>query len=217
MRGFRTKIEVLRIIIECAALYDNNLAHKKILFVTDSPNNKSDFEALFMPHNFKHLTGAGKKNIDALVFYKRALDKRLGVDDIIIDNRGFTDLKLDILSRLMNIHKTARMVGDFDNLSEKIVADKFAGTTTSAMGFEFKNNIYIPKTALKTSVNDVTKKDTRSRIIAIFTKNKVDSKYTDITYKAHDMEYCHLLQRDSLRKIVDFGNLILPESWNILS
>jgi hypothetical protein len=188
MRGFRSKVEVLRIIFDCAALFEKNLAQKYVLFVTDSPNNTSDFESLFMPHNFKHLTGAGKKNMDAMVFYKRAIDKRLGTEDILIDQRGFTDLKLDVLSRLMNIHNTARMVGDFDGLSEKIVADKFAGTTTSAMGFELSDDIYIPKTALRASVNSITKKESRSRITAIFVRNKSDSIYTHITYRARDVE-----------------------------
>ena len=215
MRSFRSGIEVLRIIFDCAALYEKNLAHKYVLFVTDSPNNVSDFESLFMPHNFKHLTGAGKKNMDSIVFYKRAIDKRLGVGDIIIDKRGFTDLKLDVLSRLMNIHYTARMVGDYDGLSEKIVADKFAGTTTSAMGFERSNNIYIPKTALRAGVNDMTKKDSRSRVIAIFIRNKMDSSYTHITYKASNVEIEQLSQNVVLRKSVDFNNLVFPDSWII--
>jgi hypothetical protein len=215
MRGFRSKVEVLRIIFDCAALFEKNLAHKYVLFVTDSPKNVSDFESLFMPHNFKHLTGAGKKNIDPMVYYKRAIDKRLGVEDIIIDKRGFTDLKLDVLSRLMNIHNTARMVGDFDGLSEKIVADKFAGTTTSAMGFELSNNIYIPKTALRASVNSMTKKDSRSRVIAIFIRNKSDSIYTHITYKAHDVELETLSQNTLLTKSIDFDNLVFPDSWII--
>ena len=166
-----------------------------------------------MPHNFKHLTGAGKKNMDPMVFYKRAIDKRLGVGDIIIDKRGFTDLKLDVLSRLMNIHTTARMVGDFDGLSEKIVADKFAGTTTSAMGFELSNSIYVPKTALRASVNSVTKKDSRSRVTAIFTRNKSDNVYTHIAYKAHNVELEQLCQNASLRQSIDFDNLVFPESW----
>jgi hypothetical protein len=166
-----------------------------------------------MPHNFKHLTGAGKKDMDAMVFYKRAIDKRLGIEDIIIDQRGFTDLKLDVLPRLMNIHNTARMVGDFDEKKKKIVADKFAGTTTSAMGFEFSDNIYVPKTALRTSVNDVTQKATRSRIIAIFTRNRAVDVYTHMTYRAHDIELDQLSQNASLISIIDFENIVFPDSW----
>ena len=215
MRSFRSEIEVLKVIFDCAALFEKNLAHKYVLFVTDSPKNVSDFESLFMPHNFKHLTGAGKKNMDPIVFYKRAIDKRLGVEDIIIDKRGFTDLKLDVLSRLMNIHNTARMVGDFDGLGEKIVADKFAGTTSSAMGFELSNNIYVPKTALRASVNDMTKKDSRSRVIAIFIRNKSDNIYTHITYRANDIELENLCQNASLRKIIDFDNLVFPDHLKI--
>jgi len=213
MRKFRSKVEVLRIVLDCAALFEKNLSHKHILFVTNSNDNAAGFESLFMPHNFKHLTGAGRKDIDSVVFYNRAIEKRLGVEDIVIDKRGFTDLKLDVLPKLMSIHNTARMVGDFDGLSEKIVADKFAGTTVSAMGFELSDNIYIPKTALKESVSNVTKKASRSRVIAIFMKEKDADKYKHITYKAHNVELKQISEIESLKDMLEFEKLVIPDSW----
>lgn len=184
MRRYKSKDEIIKIVVECALLYKENLTYKTVLFVTDSTDNKSGFEALFMPHNFKHLTGVAKNNIDPLVFYNRAIGRKLSTNDIAFDERGFADMKLNVLRRLMNIHTTARMVGEHDGLSERIVADKFAGTTVSAMGFDVVNNLYVPVTALKKSVNNVTSKASRSRIIAIFVKQKSDLLYNHLTYIA---------------------------------
>jgi len=185
-----------------------NLAHKSVLFVTDSQDNSSGFEALFMPNNFKHLTGVAKDNINPVVFYNRAIGRKLSTRDITFDERGFADMKLDVLQSLMNIHKTARMVGEFDGLSERIVADKFAGTTVSAMGFNLVNSLYVPVTALRESVSNVTGKASRSRVVAIFVKSKADILYKHITYIARGISIDDSFLAPVLKKKVDVTNII---------
>ncbi|MDR2570757.1 MAG: hypothetical protein LBD23_10755 [Oscillospiraceae bacterium] len=76
MCRFRSKDEILRIVVDCALLYEKNLAYKSVLFVTDSIENNSGFEALFMPQNFKHLTGVANDNTNSTVFYNHAIDKQ---------------------------------------------------------------------------------------------------------------------------------------------
>jgi len=212
MRRFKNKDDMLRVVVNCALLYEKNLAYKTVLFVTDSKENTADFEALFMPQNFKHLTGVAETNINPVVFYNRAIGGKLSARDITFDARGFAAMKLDVLQRLMNIHMTARMVGDFDGLSERIVADKFAGTTVSAMGFNHVNNYYVPVTSLKENVNNVTKKASRSRVIAIFTKNKDAAIYRDITYKAHNVSFKQLQEIEPLCKVIDFEGIMSSNS-----
>jgi hypothetical protein len=144
----RTKIEVVRTIQNCAALYKENLSGKNLLFVTTYDNSALCFETFFAPQNFKHLTGV-KSRLNSDQFFRASIGRRLSEDDITLPRDGTVDLKLDALPQLMNIHTSARMVGDYDNTKPLLITDKFAGTVTAAMGFVCINNFYMPNTTLK--------------------------------------------------------------------
>ena len=94
------------------------------------------------------------------------------------------NLKLDVLPQLMCIHITARMVGDYDHSKSLLITDKIAGTVTAAMGFKESKGIYLPNTALKKDVRDITTQATRRRVIAILTKPRGDKLYKHLTYIA---------------------------------
>jgi hypothetical protein len=117
------------------------------------------FETSFSPANFLHLTGIRANNRKER-FFDAALDERLSPEDISFDPGGTTELKLSILQQLMSIHVTARMVGDYDSSRPLLIADKFAGTVTAAIGFLSVNGIYIPKSALKIDMREITIKET---------------------------------------------------------
>jgi len=178
-----SKIEAVRIIFKCAKLYNENLSGRNLLFISQSDSKIEYFEAAFLPSNFLHLTGvrtSGKRER----FFEAALSERLRPGDIHFDSGGTTELKLSILPQLMSIHTTARMVGDYDNSRPLLIADKFAGTITSAIGFMNVNGIYIPKSALRVDMREITIKATRRRIIAIFAKSRTDELYKQSTYIA---------------------------------
>jgi len=179
----RTKLETVRIIQDCAILYKKNLSGKNLLFLTTYDNTALCIEALFMPHNFMHLTGV-KSHLNSELFYRAASSRRLSVQDITLSQDGTVDLKLDALPQLMNIHTTARMVGDYDNSKPLLIADKFAGTIATAMGFISVNGFYIPNTALKKDVRDITTRATRRKVAAIFVKQRRDAQYMMLTYIA---------------------------------
>ena len=63
------------------------------------------------------------------------------------------------------------MIGDYNNLKPLLVTDKFVGTVTYAMGFIFRNGFYVPNTALKDDLRNITERATRRRVIAILTTN----------------------------------------------
>ena len=192
-------------------MYDENLADKCVLFVTDSKGNSADFEAQFMRHNFKHLTGSAAVNIDPEVFYNRAIENRLQPNNIVLSPDGTSSMKLSVLPKLVNIHNTARMVGNY--AGARVVVDKYAGTTASVLGFKAVNNIYVPLTALKENINDVADKSSRSRVLAIFTKAVKDSLYTFISYRAHNVTLSAIASIKTLSLKVDFSNLIFPDNW----
>ena len=128
----KTKREALRIIHSSALAYKENLVHNNVLFLTLGASEATHFEAAFLPRNFLHLTGV-KSELTSIDFYDLALRDRLREQDFHIAIDGTTDKKLDVLPSLMNIHITARMVGDYDFSQSLLVTDKLAGTVASAM------------------------------------------------------------------------------------
>ena len=203
----KTKIEAIKIIHDCAALYRNNLTGKKLLFITIRNNGVASFESLFMPRNFLHLTGVATR-LNGDLFYQAAVNNRLSTSDVTLATDGKTEQKLAILPQLMSIHYTARMVGDYDNSRPLLIADKFAGTVTTAMGFINMNGIYIPNTALKLDVREITAHATRHRIAAIFIKPRDDDLYKRLTYIAKGITIDDAAISVILQEKVNMANLI---------
>ena len=200
--GAISKETAVGIIHECAVLYSKNLSGRNVMFVTESNNRAVFFEALFLPRNFLHLTGV-KTNLNSEYFFESALNQRLSPSSISFDPGGTTEIKLEILRHLMIIHVSARMVGDYDDSRPLLVTDKFAGTVAYAMGFRCIDKIYIPNTALKMDVRDITSKATRRKVIAIFTKLREESQYSQLTYIAKGMTIDdHLFKPLLLEKVI---------------
>ena len=180
-----TKQEALRIIHNSAKTYNENLVNKNVLFISLSNGKVELFETSFLPRNFLHLTGVHTK-LNSTAFYSMARRDRLSITHIEFASDGTTEKKLDVLKPLMNIQKTARMLGDYDYSQRFLVTDKLAGTVTSAMGFSKANDYYVPNTSLKTDVRIVSKKPVK-RIIVTFIKGFDDKEYNDLMYLAKDI------------------------------
>jgi len=200
------KAKAISVIHNCAVLYKNNLSGKNVLFVTLDNGKSSCFETLYMPHNFLHLTGV-KTDLSSEFFFKAALNKRLSPNSIEFDSGGATELKLGILPRLMAIHVTARMIGDYDNSKPLLVTDKFAGTVAMVMGFTCINGIYVPNTALKMDIRDITIKATRRRVVAILVKSRGDDLYKQVSYLAKGVNIKNPVIALLLRGKADIDNL----------
>ena len=179
-----SKHKAIGIIHRCAVLYKENLSDKNVLFITADNGVVAYFETLFQPKNFLHLTGV-RTEMSSEFFFKAALNQRLSPSNISFDPGGTAELKLEVLPQLMSLHKIARMIGDYDKSRPLLITDKFAGTVTMAMGFvKTDNDIYIPNTALKKDLRDITTHATRRRIAAIFVKRRNDIKYEYLSYIA---------------------------------
>ena len=176
------KMEALRAIHNGALAYQENLVHKNLMFVTIQKNTASCFEAAFLPRNFLHLTGVHTK-LNSTDFFTMAVRDKLSERDFELTRDGTVRLKLSVLPSLMNIHKTARMAGDFNHSHTLLVTDKLAGTVTAAMGFKKNGGFYLPNTALNTDVRSVVKNPVQ-KIAAIFRKPKQAEQYSELTYIA---------------------------------
>jgi hypothetical protein len=199
------KTEALRIVFTSAALYEKNLSGNNVMFVTTKDGQYDYVETLFQPHNFLHLSGL-QTNLSKERFYDAALHQRLSPKDISFNKNGTTEIKLQILPQLMSIHTTARMVGDYDNALPLLVTNKIAGTVTMAMGFVKANDVYVPNTALKKDIREITSRAARNKIAMIFTKPRRDENYKRLTYIAKEVTIDDALQ-SSVQEKIDMENL----------
>jgi hypothetical protein len=191
-----TKRGAIEIIHRCAVEYEKNLVHKNLLFVTTQKEMVSFFEAAFLPRNFLHLTGV-RTDIKSADFFDVAIRNRLSGRSIELPYDGTATLKLSVLPLLMNIHKTARMAGEYNHIKPLLVTDRLAGTVVAAIGFRKHGELYIPNTVLSADMRDLTEKPV-NRVAAIFIKGKQEEKYGKVTYIAKGLT----LESEILRPIV---------------
>lgn len=182
-------------VLKCAELYKNELLNTNVLFIYENRRTKKyeSEEVTFLASNFKHLTGVlyshNDKNQEeettegAVDFFNLALKKRLNINKCKYKSDGTTTIKLQILSSIMNIKKTARMIGDYNHSRLHIMADKMCGSISTTLAFtRSKTNELYPSSTLREDIRKlVTEFHT---VIAVYQKSIHDSEYTDCCYKS---------------------------------
>lgn len=177
-------------VLRCAEQYEKELLNTKILFVYENRRTKEyeSEEVTFLPSNFKHLTGVLYSQNDkeqesegAVYFFNLALKKRLDIHKCKYKSDGTTTIKLQILSSIMNIKKTARMIGDYNHSRLHIMADKMCGSTSATLAFtRSKSNELFPSSTLREDIRRlVTEYHT---VVAVYQKAIQDSEYTECCY-----------------------------------
>lgn len=69
------KEEILKVIVESARIYEENLVNKNMLFLfTDKNKNNRFFEALFEPRHFHHFTGTNLTKPNSTVHCKNKVE-----------------------------------------------------------------------------------------------------------------------------------------------
>lgn len=200
------KDEAIRILTTCAAQYKANLENRNVLFVFQDCKELHSFETLFLPRHYLHLTGIQllSKNIKSSDFYKQCLRGQLSPSAFTFHKNGTTEMKLSVLSQIMNIHKTAKMVGDYDFTKSVLFTEKIVGTVTACVGFVRDGNYFHPNTTLREDVRTVILSP-QKRILATYTKENKNVKYSTCTYLAKDVTIDSLTENDKLMNLIDIG------------
>lgn len=181
------------IVIRCAEQYEKELLDTNVLFVYENRRTKKyeSVEVTFLASNFKHLTGviyphndkeeADEMSEGAVHFFNLALRKRLNINKCNYKSDGTTPIKLQILSSIMNIKKTARMIGDYNNSRLHIMADKMCGSTSATLAFTRSgSNELLPSSTLREDIRRlVTEYHT---VIAVYQKSIQDREYANCFY-----------------------------------
>jgi hypothetical protein len=195
------KKEAIRIITSCATTYHQELENKNLLFLFGHQDHIESFEAAFLPKNFLHLTGIKPNSTDfadSSDFYEKCLKGQLSQKEFSFASNGTTALKLRILPELMKIHKTAKMVGEYNFSKSLLITEKMAGNITACEGFVRDDKYYIPNTALKEDIRDLIQKPYK-RVLAIFRKENDKPMYSELCYTAKGIELHSLSLPDCIR------------------
>lgn len=207
-----TKQEVLKIIIDAADLYQNNLLNTNILFVYKSEKDVAFFEAAFKEEYFAHLTGAvyNKAAMSAEDFYTRCATHRLSINDFELAKDNSTYLKSTVLCELMKVHRTAKAVGEYNSSRPLLYTEKLVGNVRGCMGFckpveENGNGLLIPNTVLRTDIRDIT--SGTHQLLATYQKQSADERYSVLTYLAKPLKEDLLKWPDRLRERLEENNM----------
>ena len=187
-----TKEKAVKILFEAAQEYKKNLLGKNILLLGQNKHKEiTTLEVAFQASNFMHLTGCivDKKKISARDFFKRCVDKRLGMADFEIKKDGTTELKLKILISLVQKDLSANMMGIYNNRGPMLLTDRLAGSVKGGLGFTFdrKRGKYVPNTVINADIR--TYISNPSRIFAIYIKMQKDEKYNELVYIAKQINW----------------------------
>lgn len=200
------KEEALKIILKCCKLYHCNLENKNVMFIVQDKRKDIHYlEMLFLASNFLHLTGINiinKKIKSSTDFYNLCLKNQITVSDFKFNSNGTTSMKLQILPQIIQIQKICKMTGDYNNTKLYLSTQKLVGNVNICMGFIKKGNYYIPNTALKEDIRNITTE--QAKIIAIMVKNVKDAKYKEITYLNKNIEMKTILENEQINKKVTF-------------
>lgn len=194
----------IKIIIECAKLYRDQLLNQQLLIVYGKASEHIEsIEICFRDENFLHLTGVKvSPNIPAKRFLALALQSKLPVKDLSFKKDGTTVMKLSVLKKAMNIHKIARMLGEYNGIKDNLYTEKLAGTTALSLGFvKDSSQLYVPNTILREDIRDITSRP-QQRILAMYLKGSGEPLYHQCTYLANHVNYMYFPQ-EVLDKITD--------------
>lgn len=192
------KKDALRILFQCAQLYQNNLAGRNILLIcaNNSLNKIDAIEALFEATNFLHLTGVkfdDEARMSPNTFYTLCLQKRLSPDRFRLADDGTTELKLSVLPHIFaSSNLSANMIGDYYDRRPTLITEKLAGDIRGCIGFVYDQKIgcYTPNTILNIDMRDSI--INRQRVIATYCKMKKDKQYSELVYKARKVDWANV-------------------------
>lgn len=190
------KRKIISTVTKAAKIYHKELEDQKILFVYGIPSEVKKqieenveritclgfYEVVFHRTNFLHLTGLKlnkKKVSSAINFYSKCLDGRLSEEDFYLSKDGSTVQKLEVLTDMMNIKKTASMLGDFTDAGPRLYSEKIAGNIYACIGFvrDKYSNLNVPNTLLKKDIRTVSSKP-QKKIYAVLSKKYSENKYS---------------------------------------
>ena len=203
-----TKLDAIKVICNAAKTYHKKLANRNFLIIYKNRSNNAieNFEALFLPRNFLHLTGLSYINPkNSSDFYTKCLSNNLSENDFTFKEDGTTDLKLKALPQIVNFSKMSKMTTIYSNTQPRLYTERIAGNVTACIGFVVDNNngYYVPNTCLFQDIRTLGMQ--ANQILAVLSKpaSKEFSLYSTVEYRAKGFRF------RTVQTVKRIGNSIL--------
>ncbi|SFO15082.1 PBECR4 domain-containing protein [Proteiniclasticum ruminis] len=188
------KKTAIEIISRCSKRYKENLNNQNFMFVYEVNGKLYKIQTVFFPRNYLHLTGVklnqSSRIKSASQFFDNCRQGRLSERDFEFSPDGTTQQKLQVLDRLMEIHRNAKMVCFYDGKFRlNLSTDTLIGTTSACLGFvsdtttSTGEEFYVPNTALNEDIRNISTKP-YNKVIAVLSKGINDELYTHCRYIA---------------------------------
>lgn len=207
-----TKEDARRQVLNCAKLYQQKLLNKKfiIIYRERKDNTIQYIEVVFHKRNYQHLTGLElvdkhgnvirKQSIN---FFRKCIENKLGINEIKFKGDGTTQLKLAALPKLMDITKTTKITGDYNNTRPYLYVDKVMGGVNFCLGLSKEKNQYVPSSALLEDIRKLT--NSPSQVLLILQKQEKDSKYYKIRHVAKGLNINNIALPQKILNIIDLN------------
>lgn len=187
-----TKKEAIKIITSAASSYKEKMCEKQFLVAYREGGELHYSIVGFKAKNFKHFTGV-VTNDTAGRFFEKALNNKLSEKDFDFDKIGNTLRKLTVLPALPRLFYGNALRGDFNNSGISIDADYYIGGTAVRIAVAFRRDktYDFPVSLYCEDVRKLTNRTTK--VLAVWCRSFGDSKFTQVTYCAKDIDAGTLL------------------------
>lgn len=118
-------------------------------------------------------------------------------------------LKLSVLNNLLDINKTARIIGNYSSCNIYLYSEKMVGNVIGCLGFIKTGRYYICNTALKVDIRKVTTNN--KKIVCILSKQINENKYKEISYISKKFKIENIVNNIIIGKMLDFSKYKVNE------
>lgn len=204
------KKKAVNIIVTAAKNYQKYLQDKNFLLIYQNFQEIKTAQVEFRDYHFLHLTGI-KTKLSAQRFYEKCLNGKLSFEEIVIEQKGSVQQKLEVLPFLHELLYHNCMIGAFINSGICIRADYFVGNTKAVLsvGFRFGKRADFPVTLYKEDVRKLS--HPTNKVLAILGKNYKQQCYMQCTYLSKGQII------DKLPLAEDIKNLIEMQEKEVLN
>ena len=183
--------QAIRIITQCAATYQAELNQKNVLFLYTGESHVRTLECCFLPRHFLHLTGVRFSGTSSN-FLRLCVEHKLSPQQISLASNGTTEMKLQVLPEMVNIHKTARMIGTYDQSKILLYTEKLVGSIRGCMGFVADGDYYVPNTVLREDIRKIS--CGCNSVAAVFVKDIEQKIYANASFHANGEVLTNIMQ-----------------------
>ena len=142
----------------------------------------------------------------AVNFYRKCIENKLGIDEIQFKEDGTSHLKLSALPALMDVTKITKITGDYNNVRQYLFVYKVMGGVNFYLGLTKEDDEYVPSSALLEDIKKLT--DAPSQVLAIFEKDAGSEKYDTIKHVAKGLNLNNIRLPDEISNMIDLKNYV---------